>query len=68
MSPVRESFGLWPADIVGKIHALERANEAGAGIDLSFEYAVPGARGIGVVGVVPGLTERRNRKPSDIAR
>ena len=50
-----------------EVHALKHANDSGARIDLTLENSVACAGGIGVVQVVPGLAEGRNRQPVDVA-
>lgn len=52
---------------MGKVHALESSNEISAEIDLTFKHAVACTGGIGMVQIVPGLTEGRNCQPRNIA-
>src|SRR6516162_9123258 len=57
-----------PPDVPGPAELLGPPDDPGADVDLALERAVPGARGIAVVQVVPGLAEGRDGQPGDVAR
>src|ERR1700691_935867 len=46
-----------PADVVDPAELLGHPDQPGGDVDLSLEHPVPGAGRVGVVQVVPGLTE-----------
>src|SRR5262245_427211 len=46
---------------------LEDPNAPCREVDLALEHSVARAGGVGVVQVVPGLTEGRDRQPPDVA-
>src|SRR6516165_8998497 len=57
-----------PPDVVGPAQLLQRPDDACARVELALQRAVPGARRVGVVQVVPGLAEGRDGQPGDVAR
>src|SRR5580700_82596 len=57
-----------PAHVVGPAQLLQRPDDPRAGVELPLERAVPRARRVGVVQVVPGLAEGPYGQPGDVAR
>src|ERR1700759_3198924 len=57
-----------PAHVVGPAQLLQRPDDARTGVELALQRAVPRAGRVGVVQVVPGLTERRDRHPGHVLR
>src|SRR5581483_6016207 len=55
-------------DVPGEADALEPADQPAARIELPAREAVAGGGGEGVVVVVPGLAEGRQREPGEVAR
>ena len=61
-----QPLGLRPADVVGPAELLEHPDQAGRGVDLTAQHAVPRAGRVGVVQVVPGLAERQDRQRPEV--
>src|ERR1022692_1096962 len=61
-----QSFLVRPADVVDPAELLGQPDGPGGDVDLALEHAVPGAGGVGMVQVVPGLAERQDRQPGDV--
>src|SRR5580658_3113974 len=57
-----------PPDVISPAQLLQRPDDACARVELALQRAVPSARRVGVVQVVPGLPERRDGQPRDVAR
>src|SRR3954465_159747 len=57
-----------PHHVPGQAAGLEPADHHGRRVDLPAPEAVARRRGEGVVVVVPGLAEREERQPEDVAR
>src|SRR5215471_19487451 len=57
-----------PAHVVRPAQLLQRPDDARAGVQLALQRPVPGAGGVGVMQVVPGLAERRDRQPGHVPR
>jgi hypothetical protein len=63
-----EAFLVRPFDVEGPAKPFESLDEPGVDVDLSLEYAVARAGGVGVVKVVPGLALTQDGQPPDVPR
>jgi len=69
-----QTFLVWPFDVVRPAKPFELLDEPGVDVDLTLEYAVTCAGGVGMVEVVPGSGTQtsgsvpRRRPPSDWRR
>ena len=65
---LRLALGRDAHDVPDEADALHRADDPGRRIELAAAEAVDGRAGEGVVVVVPGLAEGRQREPEDVGR
>src|ERR1700712_2239180 len=64
----RQPLGAGPAHLGGPAELLEQPDRPRGDVQLAAEHAVPGAGWVGMVQVVPGLTERQQGERPEVRR